>query len=45
MRKKILTILVGICVIALAFSGSLYAKERIIFGGGPAGGTFRFTSL
>jgi len=41
MRKKIITILVGICVIALAFSGSLYAKERIVFGGGPAGGTFQ----
>jgi TRAP transporter TAXI family solute receptor len=41
MRKKIFTILVGICVIALAFSGSSYAKKRIIFGGGPAGGTFQ----
>ena len=42
MRNKIFTILVAICVIALAFSGSLYArKERVIFGGGPAGGTFQ----
>jgi TRAP transporter TAXI family solute receptor len=42
MRNKIFTILIAICVIALAFSGSLYArKERVIFGGGPAGGTFQ----
>jgi hypothetical protein len=25
----------------LAFSGSAFAKERVIFGGGPAGGTFQ----
>lgn len=41
MRNKIFTMFIGICVIALSFSGSLYAKERIIFGGGPAGGTFQ----
>jgi hypothetical protein len=27
--------------LALAFSGSALAKERVIFGGGPAGGTFQ----
>ena len=41
MRNRILTILIGICVLTLAFSGSVFAKERIIFGGGPAGGTFQ----
>jgi TRAP transporter TAXI family solute receptor len=28
-------------VLTLAFSGSAFAKERVIFGGGPAGGTFQ----
>jgi len=35
---------VGICValtLALAFSGTALAKKRIVFGGGPAGGTFQ----
>ncbi|MGD8284032.1 MAG: TAXI family TRAP transporter solute-binding subunit, partial [Desulfobacterales bacterium] len=41
MRNKFFTILVVIFVITLAFSGSAFAKERIIFGGGPAGGTFQ----
>ena len=41
MRNKFFTILIGICVLTLAFSGSVYAKDRIIFGGGPAGGTFQ----
>jgi len=41
MRNKFFTILIGICVLALAFSGSAIAKERVIFGGGPAGGTFQ----
>ena len=41
MRNKLFIILVGICVLALAFSGSAIAKERVIFGGGPAGGTFQ----
>ena len=41
MRNKFFTILIGICVLALAFSGSAFAKERVIFGGGPAGGTFQ----
>jgi TRAP transporter TAXI family solute receptor len=41
MRNKFFTILIGICVLTLAFSGSAFAKERVIFGGGPAGGTFQ----
>jgi TRAP transporter TAXI family solute receptor len=41
MRNKFFIILMGICVLALAFSGSAFAKERVIFGGGPAGGTFQ----
>jgi TRAP transporter TAXI family solute receptor len=41
MRNKLFAILIGICVLTLAFSGSVLAKERIIFGGGPAGGTFQ----
>ena len=35
---------IGICVVltlALAFSGTALAKKRIVFGGGPAGGTFQ----
>jgi hypothetical protein len=28
-------------VLTLAFSGVVFAKERVIFGGGPAGGTFQ----
>ncbi len=34
----------GICLVltlALAFSGPALAKKRIVFGGGPAGGTFQ----
>jgi TRAP transporter TAXI family solute receptor len=41
MRNKFFSILIGICVLTLAFSGSAIAKERVIFGGGPAGGTFQ----
>jgi hypothetical protein len=41
MKNKLFTILIAICVLTLAFSGSAFAKERIIFGGGPAGGTFQ----
>ena len=37
MRNKFFIILIGICVLSLAFSGSVFAKERVIFGGGPAG--------
>ena len=41
MKNKIFTILIAACVFTLAFSGSAFAKERVIFGGGPAGGTFQ----
>jgi len=30
-----------VCAAALLFSSQAFAKERIIFGGGPAGGTFQ----
>jgi TRAP transporter TAXI family solute receptor len=42
MKNRFFTILVAVLVITLAFSISAYAKkERVIFGGGPAGGTFQ----
>jgi len=37
-----LSLLVSVvCAMALLFSSSAFAKERIVFGGGPAGGTFQ----
>ena len=41
MRNKIFTILIAILMITLAFSAESFAKKRVIFGGGPAGGTFQ----
>jgi len=44
MRQKIFTIIIAISaffLITMVFSGSSFAKKRIIFGGGPAGGTFQ----
>jgi TRAP transporter TAXI family solute receptor len=45
MRNRFLAILVGICafaVMTLVFSADSFArKKRIVFGGGPAGGTFQ----
>jgi len=42
MRKSIISILIGSLSIIFIFSGSVYAgKKRIVFGGGPAGGTFQ----
>jgi len=44
MRKKTLGMVIGICVIlaiTFVFAGASFAKERIVFGGGPAGGTFQ----
>jgi uncharacterized protein len=44
MRQKIFPIITAISaffLITLVFSGSSFAKKRIIFGGGPAGGTFQ----
>ena len=44
MQNKKLNIIIGICAVLMmtfAFSGESFAKKRIIFGGGPAGGTFQ----
>ena len=42
MKNRFYIVLVAVLVITLAFSISAYAKkERVIFGGGPAGGTFQ----
>jgi len=45
MRHKLFTLIIGICafsMITFAFSADSFArKKRIIFGGGPAGGTFQ----
>jgi TRAP transporter TAXI family solute receptor len=45
MRNKLFTLIIGICafsMITFAFSADSFArKKRIIFGGGPAGGTFQ----
>ncbi|MGB6012504.1 MAG: C4-dicarboxylate ABC transporter substrate-binding protein, partial [Desulfobacterales bacterium] len=44
MRQKIFPIIIAISaffLITLLFSGSSFAKKRVIFGGGPAGGTFQ----
>jgi len=44
MRSKYFAVTIGISVfiaIALAFSSPAFAKKRIDFGGGPAGGTFQ----
>lgn len=41
MRGKRLLIIGFIAVLATALSQTAFAKERIVFGGGPAGGTFQ----
>ncbi len=44
MRHSFFTALIGICgvfILILGFSSDSFAKERIVFGGGPAGGTFQ----
>jgi TRAP transporter TAXI family solute receptor len=44
MKNKNVAITIGICVfltITLAFSVNSFAKKRVVFGGGPAGGTFQ----
>ncbi len=43
MNRTFKIALVALCVVALAFTltPSAFAKKRIIFGGGPAGGTFQ----
>ena len=44
MRNKFSIVIIGICAvltITFAFSAESFAKKRVIFGGGPAGGTFQ----
>ena len=44
MQNRKLNLIIGICAVLMmtfAFSGESFAKKRIIFGGGPAGGTFQ----
>ncbi len=39
--KKMLTIISAVSLAAAGFAGTAVAQERIVFGGGPAGGTFQ----
>jgi TRAP transporter TAXI family solute receptor len=41
MKKRHLLIIGFVAVLAMALSQSAFAKERVVFGGGPAGGTFQ----
>ena len=44
MKNKYIVISIAVCMllaVTLVFSSNVYAKKRIIFGGGPAGGTFQ----
>ena len=44
MKSKHIALITGICLfyaMTLVFSSGAFAKERVIFGGGPAGGTFQ----
>ncbi len=41
MKRKHLLIIGFITVLAMAFCQSSFAKDRVVFGGGPAGGTFQ----
>ncbi len=44
MRCKYVAIFIGVCafsMITFGFSADSFAKKRVIFGGGPAGGTFQ----
>jgi TRAP transporter TAXI family solute receptor len=44
MRSKYFAVIIGICafsIITFGFSADSFAKKRVIFGGGPAGGTFQ----
>ena len=41
-RHLTLTLIIATCcAVGLIFSSSAFAKQRVIFGGGPAGGTFQ----
>ena len=44
MRSKYFAVVIGVCafsMITFGFSADSFAKKRVIFGGGPAGGTFQ----
>ena len=41
MKSKLLLIMTCAAVVCGSFGGMADAKERIVFGGGPAGGTFQ----
>jgi len=41
MKAKRLLVIGFIAVVSMAFCQSAFAKDRIVFGGGPAGGTFQ----
>jgi TRAP transporter TAXI family solute receptor len=44
MKNKFFTVTISVCaflILTLAFSTDSFAKKRVIFGGGPAGGTFQ----
>ncbi len=44
MRSKYFSVIIGVCAISMitfGFSADSFAKKRVIFGGGPAGGTFQ----
>ncbi len=44
MRQKFFNVVIGLCafsMITFIFSADSFAKKRIVFGGGPAGGTFQ----
>ncbi len=42
MKKSFIGILIGLIAVVFIFAGSAYAgKKRVVFGGGPAGGTFQ----
>ncbi|THB73803.1 MAG: TAXI family TRAP transporter solute-binding subunit [Desulfobacteraceae bacterium] len=41
MKTRQLLIIGFIAVLAMAFSHTAFAKQRVVFGGGPAGGTFQ----
>jgi len=44
MKRNLSVLLTGFCAflaVTFAFTGSSFAKKQIVFGGGPAGGTFQ----
>ena len=42
MKSSRLMVILGICAaVLMVFSSTSFAKKRVIFGGGPAGGTFQ----